>query len=309
MSAPLKHLLSTRDLDLETISWIFSRAERLKRMRAVLSTDERVLYGETTATLFWEASTRTRVSFELAAIRLGACVVHLAPKDSSIAKGESLHDTIANLFALGCRYFVVRHSISEEVKRLADKARYGAHLINAGDGTNEHPSQALLDAFTIRERKKTFQGLKIAILGDILRSRVARSNLYLLTKLGAQCFVAGPPDLVPEKLNVISTTIAQNMDEALTDADVVMVLRLQKERDGKKFEISDSEYFQKFGLTRERLALAKPDAIVMHPGPLHRGVEIDSEVADGPQSVILKQVENGLFLRMAIFEALRGELG
>lgn len=309
MSKVIQHLLSTKDLDLKLIQCLFSRAEKLKRMRAVLSASERILYGETAASLFWEPSTRTRISFEMAAIRLGARTVHLSPAESSMKKGETLDDTLANLFVLGCRFFVIRHSVSGEVARLASQMKPTAHVINAGDGTNEHPSQALLDAFTIRERRKSFEGLEIAILGDILRSRVARSNLFLLGHLGANCRVSGPPELLPKKLEVPSAKIMKHPDEAVEGADVIMALRLQRERGGINFAMPDKEYLQDYGLTQKRVSLAKPDAMIMHPGPINRNVEVEPKVADGPYSVILKQVENGLFMRMAIYEALQGELG
>jgi aspartate carbamoyltransferase catalytic subunit len=223
-----------------------------------------------------------------------------------VTKGETLEDTIFTLRALGCRFFVIRHGTSGEPERLAPIVARDVHLINAGDGTNEHPSQALLDAFTIRERKKTFDGLHVAILGDILRSRVARSNLYLLSRLGAKCRVSGPKGLLPERLEAMSATITPTADEAIQGADVVMVLRLQKEREGKVV-VDETAYRKEFGLTTKRLSLANPEAIVLHPGPINRGLEIESDVADGPRSMILRQVENGLFIRMALFELLRGE--
>ncbi|HLG19028.1 MAG TPA: aspartate carbamoyltransferase catalytic subunit [Bdellovibrionota bacterium] len=303
---PIHHLLSAKDLPPESIEYLFSRTEAFKRMRGILPADEKALDRETVTNIFWEASTRTRVSFQMAAWRMGARVVNIAPSTSSVTKGETLDDTIATLRALGCRYFVIRHATSGEPARLAMNAGREAHVLNAGDGTNEHPSQALLDAFTIRERKKSFNGLQVAILGDILRSRVARSNLHLLSQLGAKCRVSGPAGLLPERLDVPQGTIVKTADEAIRGADVVMVLRLQKEREGK-IVVDEADYRKNFSLTPQRLELAHPDAIVLHPGPINRGIEIDSSVADGPRSMILRQVENGLFMRMAIFELLRGE--
>lgn len=309
MSKAIQHLLSIKDLSPDLVPQLFARTEKLKRLRGVLSQHEKILEGETVVTMFWETSTRTRVSFSLAANRLGAQVVDLAPKGSSVEKGESLDDTIANLRALGCRMFVVRHPTSGEVDRLKEKVGRGTYLINAGDGTHEHPTQALLDAFTIRERKKTFEGLEVAIVGDIVHSRVAHSGMILLSQLGARIRVSGPSEMLPSQIDIPNVNIIRSADTAIEGADVVMALRLQKERSGFALKLTDSDYRSSFGLTPERVAKAKPDAIVLHPGPINRGVEIDSEVADGPQSVILRQAENGLFMRMAIFEALRGELG
>jgi aspartate carbamoyltransferase catalytic subunit len=309
MKGDLRHLLSTRDLDVETVETLLARTGTLKRLRGLLSIHERALTGDTVVNLFWEPSTRARVSFELAAQRLGAHVINLSPKEASMAKGESLEDTVASLRAMGCRFFVVRHGTSGEIERLAAKAGRGMSLVNAGDGTNEHPCQALVDLFTLRERKKNLQGLKLAILGDLLRSRVAHSNLHLLSKFGVRIAAAGPRELLPDDLGVPGAEIAPTVDDAVRDADAVMVLRLQRERGGIHFGLPESEYRDRFGLTAGRLALAKPDAIVLHPGPMLRGQEIDSDVADGAQSVVLRQAENGLFMRMAIFEALRGTAG
>jgi aspartate carbamoyltransferase catalytic subunit len=309
MAPQLTSFVSTKDLDLELVQQLFLRAEKLKRLRGVLSSHEKALEGDTVANLFWESSTRTRTSFQLAAHRLGAYVVNLNASESSVAKGESLEDTIANLRALGCRFFVVRHSVSGKVEQLAQNAGRGTSIINAGDGTNEHPSQALLDAFTIRERKKNFDGLQMAIIGDVVRSRVAHSNMYLLSRLGVKIRFCGPKQLVPEKFDVPNASMLESVDEAVKDADIIMVLRMQREREGRILSLSDEEYRKHYGLNGKRMALAKPDAILMHPGPIIRGMEVESDVADGPQSVILRQAENGLFMRMAIFEALRGDRG
>ncbi len=305
----MRNLLSTRDLDSEFVQQLFNRAAKLKRMRGILSSHDAVLDGETVVNLFWEVSTRTRISFELAASHLGARIVTIFPQLSSVAKGEGLYDTLVNLRALGCRFFVIRHPASGEVAKLAERASKGVHIVNAGDGTNEHPSQALLDVFTMREYKKSMKGLEVAILGDILRSRVARSNLFLLSRLGAKCRLSGPPELLPDRLESDAAVLTKTVDEAIEGADIVMMLRVQREREGVKLTISDAEYHKKYGLTPERFKRAKEDALIMHPGPIQRGVEIDADLADGPQSLILKQAENGLFMRMAIFEALRGELG
>lgn len=309
MMTRMKHLLSTKDLDLEVVDRLFLRTEKLKRLRGILSREEKILQGHVVAILFWEPSTRTRMSFELAAYRLGAGVLELHPKESSVIKGETIDDTVANLHSIGCNFFVVRHPTSGEVARLAATQGRDTYFINGGDGANEHPCQALLDAFTIRERRKTFDGVRVAIIGDILRSRVARSNLHLLTRLGASCVVSGPKELLPKELEVGGVEIEKDPAQAVKNADVVMVLRLQRERAGITFDMTEKEYHEKFGLTAKLLQTAKPDAMVMHPGPINRGVEIDSDVADGSQSFILRQSENGLFMRMAVFEALRGELG
>jgi len=305
----VKALISTKELTVEAIEQLFSRASHLKRLRGVLSQHEKVLNGDTVVNIFWEASTRTRVSFELAAHRLGAHVVNLNPKDSSVAKGETPEDTIANLRALGCRFFVLRHGTSGEIERIAGKVGRGILLINAGDGINEHPSQALIDAFTIRERKKPIDGLRIALVGDILRSRVAHSTMHLLPKLGAKMLVSGPKELLPSAKDLPNVEVCSKVEQVLEGADVIIALRLQRERSGINFTMAEEEYRRQFGITAKRVEMAKPDVLVMHPGPVMRGVEIDDDVVDSPQSVILRQVENGLFIRMAIFELLRGDFG
>ncbi len=297
------HLLGIKDLPSEKIKEIlnsaFSFKEVLKRDIKKVPT----LRGKTALNLFFEPSTRTRTSFELAEKRMSMDVINFSVPTSSVIKGESLLDTIKTIEAYEIDFLVLRHSASG-VPHLV--CRYTkASVINAGDGINEHPTQALLDAFTIIEKKGTISGLEIAIVGDILHSRVARSNIYCLTKLGARIRLIGPPTLIPSNLNSAfgsdqDIRVFYNMEEGLRGVDVIMMLRLQMERQGKGYFPSKGEYFKFWGLTRERLSLARPDVIVMHPGPMNRGVEISSEVADGTSSVILNQVTNGIAVRMAV---------
>ncbi len=262
------------------------------------------LRGKTLVNLFFEPSTRTRTSFELAAKRLSTDVINFSVSMSSVAKGESLIDTAATIQALGADFVVIRHPASGVPHLLSRRLR--ASVINAGDGTNEHPTQALLDAFTIRERKGRVEGLRIAIVGDILHSRVARSNIHCLRSLGAEIRLIGPPTLIPGEFVQPGVQVFYSMDEGLEGADVVMMLRIQMERQDRGFFPTTDEYFRLWGLTRERLRLARPDAVVMHPGPMNRGIEIDSGVADSPQSVILEQVTNGIAVRMAVLYLLSG---
>jgi aspartate carbamoyltransferase catalytic subunit len=262
------------------------------------------LRGKTAVNLFFEPSTRTRTSFELAAKRLSTDVINFSVPTSSVVKGESLIDTALTVQALGADFIIIRHSSAGVPHLLAKKLR--ASVINAGDGTNEHPTQALLDAFTIREKKGKIEGLGIAIVGDIMHSRVAKSNIYSLTKLGAKVRLIGPPTLIPKEIEDIGVRVFHNMEDGLKNVDVVMMLRIQMERQGKGFFPSTEEYSKNWGLTPERLSLAKGDAIVMHPGPMNRGIEIASEIADGPRSVILDQVTNGLAVRMAVLYLLAG---
>ena len=262
------------------------------------------LQGKTVATLFYEPSTRTRTSFELAAKRLGADVVSLAIAQSSVQKGESLKDTGMTLNAMGIDAAIIRHQMSGAPALLA---RYmSAAVINAGDGTHEHPTQALLDAMTIMQYKKEFKGLKVAIVGDILHSRVARSNMILLGKMGAEVTVCGPATLLPKGLQAYEATVTTDIEEALQGKDVVMALRIQLERQQKGLFPSISEYFRLYGIDTKKMQLAAKDAILMHPGPVNRGVEISSEATDAPYSVILDQVTNGLAIRMALLEILTG---
>jgi len=262
------------------------------------------LRGKTVVNLFFEASTRTRTSFEIAEKRLSADTLNIAASTSSVVKGETLADTVHNIEAMSPDLLVVRHSSSGACHFLSRICRAG--VINAGDGMHEHPTQALLDAFTIRERKRRIAGLKVAICGDLLHSRVLRSNVLLLTRMGAEVWLCGPPTLVPVGLERTGAHITSSVDEAVEGADAVMMLRIQLERMLGGYFPTLREYFNVFGMTSERLRRAKPDALVMHPGPMNRGVEISSELADGPSSVILDQVANGVAVRMAILYLLSG---
>jgi aspartate carbamoyltransferase catalytic subunit len=254
--------------------------------------------------LFYEPSTRTRTSFELAAKRLSTDVINFSVTTSSVVKGESLIDTAKTIQALGADFVVVRHSSSGVPHLLSEQI--DSSIINAGDGINEHPTQALLDAFTIRDKKGQIEGLKVAIVGDILHSRVAKSNIPCLRRLGAEVRLIGPPTLVPDGFSTEDVEIYYSMEEGLKDVDVIMMLRIQLERQDKGFFPTVDEYFRLWGLTEERLLLAKKDAIVMHPGPMNRGVEIDSLVADSEKAVILDQVTNGIAVRMAVLYLLGG---
>ena len=299
-----KDLLGIKELSVEEINLILDTAAGFKD---VLGRDIKkvpTLRGKTAVNLFFEPSTRTRTSFELAAKRLSTDVINFSVPTSSVVKGESLIDTALTVQALGADFIIIRHSSAGVPHLLAKKLR--ASVINAGDGTNEHPTQALLDAFTIREKKGKIEGLDIAIVGDIMHSRVAKSNIYSLTKLGAKVRLIGPPTLIPKEIEDIGVRVFHNMEDGLKNVDVVMMLRIQMERQGKGFFPSTEEYSKNWGLTPERLSLAKGDAIVMHPGPMNRGIEIASEIADGPQSVILDQVTNGLAVRMAVMYLLAG---
>jgi aspartate carbamoyltransferase catalytic subunit len=299
-----KDLLGIKELSFDEINLILDTAAGFKD---VLGRDIKkvpALRGKTAVNLFFEPSTRTRTSFELAAKRLSTDVINFSVPTSSVVKGESLIDTALTVQALGADFIIIRHSSSGVPHLLA--RNLNASVINAGDGTNEHPTQALLDAFTIWEKKGRFKGLEIAIVGDILHSRVAKSNIYSLTKLGARVRLIGPPTLIPEELKDIGINIFHDMEKGLKNVDVLMMLRIQMERQGKGFFPSTEEYSRNWGLTLERLSLAKDDVIVMHPGPMNRGIEIVSEIADGPRSVILEQVTNGIAVRMAIMYLLSG---
>jgi aspartate carbamoyltransferase catalytic subunit len=260
------------------------------------------LRGKTVVNLFFEPSTRTRTSFEIAEKRLSADTLSVAIASSSVVKGETLADTALNLEAMSPDMIVLRHSSSGACHLLSRICR--SAIVNAGDGTHEHPTQALLDAFTIRERKKRLKGLKVAIVGDLLHSRVLRSNIHLLTKMGAHVWVCGPPTLMPADISAFGVRATSAVEDAVRDADVIMLLRIQLERMEGAYFPSLREYFNVFGMTEARLRLARPDAIIMHPGPMNRGVEIASEVADGPYSVILEQVANGVAVRMAVLHLL-----
>jgi aspartate carbamoyltransferase catalytic subunit len=297
----LKHFLTIEGLDKVLLTEILDLAESF-----VGVTDQRIkkiplLRGKSIVNLFFENSTRTRTTFELAAKRLSADVLSMSIATSSTAKGESLLDTIRNLEAMYVDMFVVRHGISGAAHFIAQHVGPHISVINAGDGQHSHPTQAMLDMFTIRQIKKDFSKLRVAIVGDILHSRVARSNIQALNTLGvAEVRVIAPKTLLPTQVESLGVTVSYNMAEGLKDIDVIIMLRLQKERMTAALLPSESEYFKCFGLTENRLKIAKPDAIVMHPGPINRGVEIESKVADGPQSVILKQVSNGIAVRMAV---------
>jgi aspartate carbamoyltransferase catalytic subunit len=299
-----KDLLGIVDLTPDEIALILDTAEAMKEVGTRPIKKVPALRGKTVVNLFFEPSTRTRTSFEIAEKRLSADTLNIAIGTSSVVKGETLADTALNLEAMSPDMIVLRHSSSGACHLLSRICR--SAIINAGDGMHEHPTQALLDAFTIRERKKQLNGLKVAIIGDLLHSRVLRSNIQLLTKMGAQVWVCGPPTLIPTDVRRFGVIPTSSVDEAVTDADVVMLLRIQLERMEGAYFPSLREYFRVFGMTEARLRQAKPDVMIMHPGPMNRGVEIASEVADGPYSVILDQVANGVAVRMAVLYLLAG---
>ena len=299
-----RHLLSAGDLSREEILLILDSAEAMKEVGARRIKKVPTLRGATVVNLFLEPSTRTRTSFEIAEKRLSADTLNIAGGTSSLLKGETLVDTARTLEAMAPDMVVLRHAASGACHLLAGAC--DARVINAGDGMHEHPTQALLDAFTIREHKTRFEGLKVAIVGDLLHSRVLRSNMLLLSALGADVWVCGPRTLMLPGVEGFGVRATTSLDRALEDADVVMLLRVQAERMQGHFFPSRREYFNTFGLTAERLRRARPDVIVMHPGPMNRGVEIASEVADGPVSVILEQVANGVAVRMAVLYLLAG---
>ena len=300
-----KDLLGIADLSSEEIYLILDTAEAMREIGQRPIKKVPTLRGKTVVNLFFEPSTRTRTSFEIAEKRLSADTLNIAVATSSVLKGETLVDTAMNIEAMAPDMIVVRHASSGACHLLARICR--SRIINAGDGMHEHPTQALLDAFTIREHKKRIDGLKVAIVGDLLHSRVLRSNVLLLTKLGAEVWVSGPPTLVPAGMERFGVRVSTSVDEAVADADVIMMLRIQQERMQGAFFPSLREYFTVFGMTAERVARApSPTSIIMHPGPMNRGVEIASEVADGPYSVILEQVANGVAVRMAVLYLLAG---
>ena len=293
-----KDLVGLRELSAEEITFVMETADAFKQVGTREIKKVPALRGKTMVNFFVEPSTRTRTSFELAAFRLSADVVNIAASASSLAKGETLKDTAKNLEALHADILVLRHSSAGAAQFLAE--RLNASVINAGDGAHEHPTQGLLDLYTIREKKKTIAGLHVVIVGDILFSRVARSNIFALTKLGARVTLVGPSTLVPRHFEKLGVTVSHDIDEVLPTADVVNLLRIQHERQRKEYFPGIGEYIRLFGLTKARAKLLKPDCLIMHPGPINRGVEIDSELADGVQSVILDQVTNGLAVRMAV---------
>lgn len=299
-----KDLLGIRELEADEIGLILDTAESLKEVSSRDIKKVPALRGKTVVNLFFEPSTRTRTSFELAAKRLSADLLNISVATSSVVKGETLFDTAKNLEAMMADIIVVRHSSSGAPDRLARRLK--SSVINAGDGSHEHPTQALTDLYTIRERKGRLDGLIITIVGDIAHSRVARSNMYALVKMGADVRVAGPPTMIPAGIDKLGVRVYYDLDEALTGVDVVMMLRLQLERQGKALFPSIREYSRLYGLNRERLRFAKKDALVMHPGPVNRGVEITSDLADGASSVIMDQVTNGIAVRMAVMYLLSG---
>ncbi|MEO0635775.1 MAG: aspartate carbamoyltransferase catalytic subunit [Pseudomonadota bacterium] len=296
------HLLSIEGLSREDILFLLDRGEAAVRLSREQRKREPVLKGRTQINLFFEASTRTQGSFEIAGKRLGADVVNMAVAHSSVSKGESLLDTIGTLHAMQPDLLCVRHNHAGAIGLIARKVNCA--VINAGDGQHEHPTQALLDALTIRRHKGDINELTVAICGDVLHSRVARSNIITLGQLGAKIRLVGPSTLMPSGVSEMGVDVFSDMAAGLEDADVVMMLRVQRERMEGSFVPSEREYFHFFGLTRERLRAAKPDALVMHPGPMNRGVEIASDVADGPQSVISEQVEMGVAVRIAVMQTL-----
>jgi aspartate carbamoyltransferase catalytic subunit len=299
-----RHLLGIEGLEPDEITLILDTAEAMKEIGRRPIKKVPTLRGRTIVNLFFEPSTRTRTSFEVAEKRLSADTLSVAAATSSVTKGETLLDTVRNLEAMSPDMIVMRHASSGAPHLLARTCR--SAIINAGDGMHEHPTQALLDAFTIREHKKRLAGLKVAIVGDLLHSRVFRSNALLMKAMGVDLWACGPTTLMPAQFDRFGVHATTSVDEAVEGADVVMMLRIQHERMHGHFIPSVREYFSLFGLTPERLRRAKPDVIVMHPGPMNRGVEIDSAVADGPYSVILEQVANGVAVRMAVLYLLAG---
>ena len=302
-----KDLLGIAQLSVEDINLILDTAEALRQVADRPVKKVPTLRGKTVINLFFEPSTRTRSSFELAEKRLSADILNFTASTSSVSKGETLLDTARNLESMAPDIIVVRHGSAGAPHMLAQECH--SSIVNAGDGMHEHPTQALLDALTIREFKGRLEGLKIVLIGDIAHSRVARSDTILFHKMGAEVWVCGPTTLIPWDYDKLGAKITGHIEEALAGADVVMMLRVQSERQHEAFVPSTREYYNFYGLTRERVRLAKKDAIVMHPGPMNRGVEIDSDVADGPSSVILNQVTNGVATRMAVLYLLSGNIG
>ena len=299
-----KDLLSLYDLSAEEITFLLDTAAEFKKVSERKVKKVPALRGKTVVNFFVEPSTRTRVSFELAEQRLSADIVNMAAANSSLLKGETLLDTVRNIEALQVDLVVMRHSTPGAQAFIAKHLRCG--VVNAGDGAHSHPTQALLDLFTIREKLGTLKGVKVAIVGDILHSRVARSNIWGLLKLGAEVTIAGPSTLVPREFESIGVRVCHNLKDALRNADVVNLLRIQHERQSAGFFTSVGEYAKFFGINRETVKLLRPGALVMHPGPINRDVELTSEVADGPNSVILEQVTNGLAVRMAVLFLVAG---
>jgi len=307
-NSKINHLISTEDLNYESIIKIFDMAESFFKIGQRDIKKIPLLRGKTICNLFFENSTRTRTTFEIAAKRLSADVINLDIPTSSQSKGESIFDMVDNLIAMGTDIFVVRHPEAGVPNKIANHVASNIHIINGGDGSNAHPTQGLLDAFTIRKFKKNFSSLKIAIVGDIQHSRVAKSEINVLSTLGAkEIRVIGPKSLMPDNIDQLKVKVFHTMEEGLKDVDVVMMLRIQKERMNNDTIPSESEYFKSFGLNQKRLKIAKDNALVLHPGPINRGVEIESEVADGKQSVILNQVKYGIAIRMAVMAMMVGK--
>lgn len=299
-----KDLLGLYDLSAEEITFILDTAAEFKKVSQRRVKKVPALRGMTVVNFFVEPSTRTRVSFELAEQRLSADIVNMQAQASSLLKGETLLDTVRNIEALQVDLVVMRHSATGAQNFIADRLKCG--VINAGDGAHEHPTQGLLDLFTIREKKGGFEGLKVSIIGDILHSRVARSNIWGLLKLGAKVTVAGPSTLVPREFEEVGVRVCHNLKEAVCDADVVNMLRIQHERQNSGFFPSIGEYAAHFGIKSSMMAWMKPDVLIMHPGPINRDIELAGDVADGKNSVILEQVTNGLAVRMAVLFLVAG---
>lgn len=304
MSLKRKDLIGIAELSADEITLILETAESFKEVSGREIKKVPALRGKTVVNFFFEPSTRTRTSFELAAKRLSADVINFSPSASSVVKGETLLDTARNIEAMQADIIVLRHQAAGAAETLARGVR--SSVINAGDGWHEHPTQALLDLFTLREKKRAFKGLRVAIVGDVAHSRVARSDIHALTKMGAEVRAVGPPTMIPACLDRLGARVYYHLDEALRGVDVIMMLRLQLERQGRALFPTIREYSRLYGLTAERLKLAEPGALVMHPGPINRGVEIAPEVADSLSSVILDQVANGVAVRMAVLYLLAG---
>ncbi len=304
-----KDLIGTRELSKEEILYFLEAAKEFKELNLSQVKKNDYLRGKTTINAFYENSTRTRTSFEIAAKRLGADTINFSSSSSSVTKGESLNDTMNNMAAMRTDIIVLRHPSSGAAKFAADRTE--ASVVNAGDGTNEHPSQALLDLFTLREHGKILdKNLNVAIIGDIARSRVARSDIWAMKKFGINLKLFAPRMMMPKDTEVFESQICKNMEEACEGSDVIIMLRIQLERGGADVAFPSSrEYSKFFGLNKNRIKLAKPDAIVLHPGPINRGVELNSDVADGTHSVVLNQVENGVAIRMAILNTLAKNRG
>lgn len=304
MSLKQKDLLSLAPLSVDEIKLILETADSFKEVTGREIKKVPALRGKTVVNLFFEPSTRTRTSFELAAKRLSADVINFSPSSSSVVKGETLLDTARNIEAMQADIIVLRHSSAGAAEALARGVR--SSVINAGDGWHEHPTQALLDLYTIRQRGMQFKGLRVAIVGDVAHSRVARSNIYALSKLGAEVRLIGPPTMMPKRIEQLGATVYSDMDQGLRGVHVIMMLRLQLERQGRALFPTIREYSRLYGLTAERVKLADSGAIVMHPGPINRGVEIAPDVADSLSSVILEQVANGVAVRMGILYLMSG---